>query len=70
MSKTVRLTIDDEIDLPLRPALNVFAAMRTGLAKAELTKQRGKFACLGVADGEFDKAHATAARPRLKCGDP
>src|SRR6185436_19359769 len=51
MRKAVRLAIDHEIDVTLRPALDVLAAMRASLAKAELAEQRGKVVCLLFADG-------------------
>ena len=68
MGKSVRLAIDDEFDMPLRPALDILAAMRAGLAKAELAEQRGQIRGLGFADGEFDEADAAALRFRLQRG--
>ena len=66
MGKAIRFAIDDQLDVALRPARDVLAAMRTGPAKAELLEQRGEVACLGIADGEFDEADAAAARLGLK----
>ena len=36
--ETIRLAIDDEFDMALRPALDILTAMRPGLAKAELAE--------------------------------
>src|SRR6185295_14426949 len=58
MRETVRLAIDHEIDMALRPALDILAAMRAGLAKAELAEQGGELFGLLFADGEFDEADA------------
>src|SRR5437763_1183965 len=66
MRKTIRLAIDHEINMALRPALDVLAAMSAGLAKTELSEQSGKVAGFFFADGEFDEADAAAFRFRLQ----
>src|SRR4029079_6225404 len=40
MRKAVRLAVDHEVDMTLRPAFDILAAMRAGLAKTELAEQR------------------------------
>ena len=66
MGKAVRFAIDDQFDIALRPALDILAAMGTGLAKAELAEQRGQLPGFGFIDGEFDEADAAALRFRLQ----
>src|SRR5947207_15465642 len=66
MRKSIRLAIDHEVDMPLRPALDVLAAMRAGPAKTKLAEQRREVAGFFFADGEFDEADATAFRFRLQ----
>src|SRR3954469_8261026 len=66
MGKTIRLAIDHEVDMALRPALDVLAAMSAGLAKAELAEQRREVAGFFFADGEFDEANTAALRLRLQ----
>src|SRR5438445_5243796 len=63
MGKAVRLAIDDELDITLRPALHVLAAMRTGFAEAELTEQRRQIFGFDLIDGEFYETDAAAFRP-------
>ena len=48
MRKAIRFAIDHEIDMALRPAFDVLAAMRAGLAKTELAEQRREVAGLSL----------------------
>ena len=68
MGKAIRFTVDNQLDITLRPALDFLAAMGTGLAKAKLAKQRGQIPGLGFVDGEFDESDAAAPRSRLQPG--
>src|SRR5438552_4918234 len=68
MGKAVRLAIDDELDIALRPALDVLAAVGAGLAKTELAEQRRQIFRLGLVGRELDEANAAASRLRLQPG--
>ena len=68
VGKAIRLAIDDQLDIALRPSLHVLAAMRTGLAKTELAEQRGQIPGFGFIDSKFDKSDAAALRFRLQPG--
>src|SRR5689334_12432775 len=64
MRKAVRIGVDDELDLSLRPALHGLAAMLAGLAEAELAEHLGERGSLVFVDGELQKADPAALRTR------
>jgi len=66
MREAVGLAIDDEFNLALGPPLDGLAAMLAGFAKAELVKQAGEIASLGLVDGKFQKPDPVAVRCRFE----
>src|SRR6185437_14071363 len=55
--KTVLGTVDEKVDVALRPSFHGLGAVASGQFEAKLTQQSGQGSGMGLIDGKFDKGH-------------